>query len=184
MSICTKRGDEGSTDLMFGRRISKADLRVETYGALDEVNALLGLARVDARHPEVRETVALLQDRLVPIMGELATLPEDWPRYRDRGAGVADEVAMREMDGWVSRLEDVHGISYRHWAVPGAAGSRPGAVLDLSRTVARRAERAVVRLDESGGLPNPVLLRWVNRLSDVLWLLARLEERSGPADSA
>jgi cob(I)alamin adenosyltransferase len=180
MSISTKRGDEGSTDLMFGRRVSKSDPRVETYGTLDEVNALLGLARVDARHPEVPDILASLQDRLIPIMGELATLPEDWTRYRDRGAGVADEAAMKELDDRVERLETVHGISYRHWAIPGAAGCRSAAVLDLARTVTRRAERAVVRLAESGALPNPVLLRWVNRLSDLLWLLARLEERTSP----
>jgi cob(I)alamin adenosyltransferase len=181
MSISTRRGDEGQTDLMFGRRISKSDLRVSTYGILDEVNSLLGLARVDATHPFVLERIAATQRDLVLVMGELATHEEDWASYRDRGRNTVDDAMLADLDGLVHTLEHEYGISFQRWAVPGAAGSRAGAALDVARTVVRHAERAIVALDEVGKLPNPLLLRWVNRLSDIFWLLARLEEQAGPA---
>lgn len=182
MSISTRRGDDGQTDLMFGRRISKCDPRVSTYGRLDEVNALLGLARVDASHPLVLERIASIQRDLVLVMGELATHEDDWAGYRDRGRNTVDEAMLADLDTLVHCLEQEYGISFKRWAVPGAAGNRSGATLDVARTVVRHAERAIVALDEAGKLLNPMLLRWVNRLSDVLWLLSRLEEQPAQAE--
>ncbi len=181
MSISTKRGDEGQTDLMFGRRVSKSDLRVSTYGILDEVNAILGLARVDAVETLVLSSIAKIQKDLVLVMGELATHEEDWETYRDKGGGLVGDAMLGELDELVRVLEKERGISFQRWAVPGAAGSRAGAALDMARTVVRHAERAIVALDEAGKLPNPLLLRWVNRLSDMFWLLARLEEEHSGA---
>lgn len=181
MSISTRRGDEGQTDLMFGRRVSKCDPRVDTYGLLDEVNAILGLARVDATEPFVGSSIAKIQKDLVLVMGELATHEDDWATYRDKGGGLVGESMLAELDELVRVLETDRGISFARWAVPGAAGSRSGAALDMARTVVRHAERAIVALAESGRLPNPMLLRWVNRLSDLFWLLARLEEEHAGA---
>lgn len=181
MSISTRKGDEGQTDLMFGRRVSKADPRVNTYGILDEVNAILGLARVDAGEPLVRSSIAKIQTDLVLVMGELATHEDDWATYRGKGGGVVGESMLGELDELVRVLEEERGISFARWAVPGAAGNRAGAVLDMARTVVRHGERAIVALSEAGKLPNPLLLRWVNRLSDLFWLLARLEEGDSEA---
>jgi len=177
MSISTRRGDDGQTDLMFGRRVSKCDPRVETYGPLDEVNALLGLARVDATDSLVLEWIAKIQTDLVLVMGELATHEDDWTKYREKGGKIVDDPMLEELDGLVRLLESDYGVNFQRWAVPGAAGSRSGAALDVARTVVRHAERAIVALDEAGKIPNTLVLRWVNRLSDVLWLLARLEEK-------
>ena len=162
---------------MFGRRVPKTDLRIVANGYLDETNALLGLARVDAVHPLVTGWIASFQNRLVFVMGELATHEDDWSRYHERGGTTVDEAMLRELDTLVHCLENEHHVNFQRWAVPGAAGSRAGATLDLARTVVRHAERAIVTLDETGKIPNPLLLRWINRLSDILWLLARLEEK-------
>lgn len=172
MSITTGRGDDGSTDLMFGRRSAKTDVRMEAIGSVDELNCALGLARIEAGKV-LDESIDRLQGYLVGLMGELAVLPEDATRYEDSGHPSigAEEVAMVES---LARKLEKGGISFDGWARPGANGNRSGAQLDFARTVCRRAERRVLALGEE--VPNDSIPLFLNRLSDLLWLLARQSE--------
>ena len=172
MSITTKRGDEGETDLLYGKRISKTDLRVETLGAIDELNTVIGLARCHGGKG-LGEDLDWLQEKLVGLMGELAVLPEDLERYLQDGMPkILDEDVMR-VESQAKAIEEA-GVSFKGWARPGASGSVPAAFLDQARTVSRRAERRVLTLSKEGGLLEVSL--FLNRLSDYLWLLARREE--------
>jgi cob(I)alamin adenosyltransferase len=176
MSIATKRGDQGQTDLLFGQRASKAHPRVHALGAVDELNAALGLLAVSARRPQSLELVRRVQPQLVALMGELATPPGSEEKYRVRHPLLgADEVA--QLDREVTQLEAI-GFTFEGWVFPGQAGVLAGAQADWARVVCRRAERCIADLEGSAfSVPNPEILRYLNRLSDVLWLLARLEEK-------
>jgi cob(I)alamin adenosyltransferase len=177
MSIATKTGDSGTTSLMYKRRVSKADLRVEACGCVDELNSALGLARATGLSPFVQDHLYTIQKDLVGLMGELATVEEDWPRYvRDGFAQLSAEQTAR-LDQLVKDLE-ARQISFQGWATPGA--SLPSATLDLARTICRRAERRVCALSEKQQLPNNEIVIYLNRLSDVLWLLARFSESQPP----
>jgi len=169
MSIATRTGDDGKTGLLYNRRVSKTDPRVEACGAVDELNAALGLARAHATLPRVREELLAVQKQLVALMGELVVLPEDLARYQADKLPKLEEIALAHLDGLVARLEGEQ-ISFEGWATPGA--NVAAGALDVARTVCRRAERRVVVLGNEGGLP----VRYLNRLSDVLWLLARYSE--------
>lgn len=174
MGIITGRGDDGKTDLLFGRRADKTGLRVEALGAVDELNSALGLARAAGMEQELEEIVDRVQDRLVGLMGRLACLPEDDAKYAEKGyASVGDE-DVRWLEEKAKDFED-RGVRFEGWARPGADHSLARAGLDLARSVARRAERRVWELHEAEGpLPEPVRL-YFNRLSDLLWILARVE---------
>lgn len=172
MSIVTKRGDDGETDLLFGRRSCKAGLRVEALGAVDELNSALGLARASGLAEEMESVIDHVQEKLVGLMGQLACLPEDAGKYREKGYArvVADDVSWLE-----ERASDYEsrGIRFVGWARPGAEHSMAKAGLDFARSIARRAERQVWALhQEEGPLEEPVRL-YFNRLSDLLWLMAR-----------
>lgn len=175
MSITTRRGDDGRTDLMFGKRISKIDPRVEAIGSVDELNAALGLARVESGS-DLDQSIDCLQGYLVGLMGELAVLPEDNKRYGESGHPSIGKDAVAMLEGLAGELES-GGITFDGWARPGARGNRVGAQLDFARTICRRAERRVLALgDEVSNAEIPLFL---NRLSDLLWLLARqLESQS------
>ena len=180
MSIATKTGDDGTTALLFGRRVSKTDRRIATNGALDELNAALGVARAHAREELVQAPLLAAQKELVNAMGEVAVLPEDRARYREKGFVPLSEKSVEDLDRLIAELEEQHVISFRHWATPGATVE--SAFLDVARTVCRRAEREVLALAETGAELNPVLLRFLNRLSDACWLLARyVETKAGVA---
>lgn len=177
MSISTKRGDEGQTDLMFGRRISKNHPRVVANGSIDEMNAALGTARATAKHELVQTRIAEIQADLINVMGEIATDKADLEKYAEKGFKLTGSDLVEKLDEWVRELEKDQEISFMKWSTPGAAGSSAAAGLDLARTICRRGEREVVALVEAGEIENLAILRFLNRLSDVLWLLARLEER-------
>lgn len=170
MSIVTKTGDQGSTSLMYGRRVSKCHPRVEAYGAVDELNAALGLARASAGHAFVCDHLEGIQKDLVALMGELATAAEDLPRYfKDGFQRLGPEMTAKLEE--VVKIIESQKVSFHGWATPG--GTVPSAAIDLARTVCRRAERRVCALQESGQLANPEIVIYLNRLSDLLWLLAR-----------
>ncbi|MFO1497410.1 MAG: cob(I)yrinic acid a,c-diamide adenosyltransferase [Verrucomicrobiota bacterium] len=173
MSIATKTGDAGSTALMYNRRVPKTHPRVEAYGCVDELNAALGVARAHAPGAIISERLLAVQKDLVPLMGELATLTDDLDRYVKAGLPRIDPSATAVLDGWVRDLESQK-ISFDGWATPGA--NPLAAALDLARTVCRRAERRVCSLQEQSELRNPEIIVYLNRLSDVLWLLARAAE--------
>lgn len=173
MSIATRTGDDGTTALMYGRRVGKADPRVEAYGTVDELNAALGMARAHVVLPLVRDELLAIQKQLVALMGELAVAPEDLARYRAAEKyPKLEESALVQLDLLVARIESEK-IAYDGWATPGA--SVASGALDVARTVCRRAERRVVELAGEG---NSLTIRYLNRLSDVLWLMARYTETS------
>jgi cob(I)alamin adenosyltransferase len=177
MSIATKGGDGGTTHLLYGRTVSKADLRIEACGAVDELNSFLGLARSFCPDDDICRQLEQLQRESFVLGGELATPPDKRPHLKKR---VSAEM-LAALDAVVAQKELLPGL-LSDWALPG--GTQAGAALDVARSVARRAERCIVRLHESEALENPHLLPYVNRLSDVLWLLGRSYEMSRGVDGA
>ena len=173
MSIVTKTGDDGSTGLMYNRRVAKCHPRVEGCGAVDELNAALGLARASASLPFVSDRLLDMQKALVTLMGELATRPEDLPRYARDGFALVSPEMTAQLDRMAKEME-AQKPSCNGWATPGANLS--AATLDVARTACRRAERRVCALQDARQLPNREILVFLNRMSDALWLLARRAE--------
>ncbi len=174
MGIITKRGDDGDTDLMFGKRIAKTSIRIAALGAIDELNSSLGLARAadgEGRHTAVIDRI---QNLLFGLMGELACLPEDLPTYREKGYAALTEADLEWLTETAKEAES-KGVRHTHWAVPGAENSMARAHLDHARTVSRRAERHLLILHEDGGEVPSVVRLFLNRLSDALWIFARSE---------
>lgn len=175
MKVYTKRGDDGTTGLLYGGRVDKDDLRTEAYGTVDEAVSALGLARAtlatqgDEPWPGV---VLGIQRELFVVGAQLATATEHW--------GQLTEGVSRVTAGMVQRLEDEIDRLVAEHPLPGefvVPGEHPaGAALDLARTIVRRAERVAVRLDREGLLPDDVVVRYLNRLSDHLFVLARAVE--------
>lgn len=173
MSIATRTGDAGTTGLMYNRRVSKCDPRVEAYGAVDEINAALGIARAFTKHAYVSDHVHRIQKDLVTVMGELATAAGDLERYVQDGFELVGAELVEKLDAIVAEIE-AQDISFKGWATPGDTPGSAG--LDLARTACRRTERRIAQLHEKDALNNPEILIYFNRLSDALWLLARWEE--------
>lgn len=177
MSIATRKGDQGETDLLFGCRLSKSHPRVHALGAVDELNAALGPLSIAALKAETREVVEKVQPLLIALMGELATPPGLEARYAATHKPF-ESAHVLWLDEWVARLEAGGALQFKGWALPGEAGVMTGAYADVARTVCRRAERLVVDLaGTEQAVPNAEVIRFLNRLADVLWLLARWEER-------
>jgi len=169
MSIATKHGDKGETGLIGGGRVSKADLRVEAYGTVDELGAAMGLARALCEDAEVRELTKAIQRELFTVAGAIAS-----PAGGEESPTTYVTPEMVEaLTAHVNRIEATEGI-LSDWSLPGEHAAAAG--YDLARTVCRRAERCVVRLSESGVKLNPHVVPYLNRLSDLLWLLSRLLE--------
>ena len=173
MSIVTKTGDKGTTALMYGRRVPKSHPRVEAYGTVDELNAALGLARASATHDFLRTNLLVIQQDLVTLMGELATGVEDLPRYIKDGYSLVTPAMTHKLDAVVKEIE-AQSITFKGWATPGATLN--SAALDVARTVCRRAERRVCALQEADQLHNSEIIIYLNRLADLLWLMARWVE--------
>jgi cob(I)alamin adenosyltransferase len=173
MSIVTRTGDDGTTALMYGRRVPKHHPRIQAFGSVDELNSALGLARATARHDFVREHILPTQRDLVALMGELATVTEDKPRYEKDGFALLTADKTQRLDLLARQIEEqkVYG---KGWIMPG--DNLNSAALDYARTVCRRCERDISHLAETGDLHNKEILVFLNRLSDVLWLLARWVE--------
>lgn len=175
MSICTKRGDEGLTDLMFGRRLAKTEPRVEACGAVDELNAALGIVRNADISEEMEKWVDEVQAKLVGLMGVIATHEEDHTKYAEKGyTGVEEsdvewlEILIAEAE---SDSESGEAIRFRGWARPGKEGALASAYFDLARTICRRSERACWAVEDDALMTARLFL---NRLSDCIWLLARM----------
>ncbi len=168
-SITTRTGDDGGTHLFSGERVAKNSPRTEAYGDMDELNSLLGMARASVEHPGLPPLLEELQRDLFVVGAELATT-----------GGHVDKLPSRVTEAFLERL-DLHRDELEESVeMPGGfvlPGGTPAAgILDLARAVSRRFERKVVTLQQEGDVSNPHLLAWVNRLSDTLWLMARLEE--------
>lgn len=171
MSIATKTGDKGTTALMYGRRVSKTDPRVEAYGTVDELNAALGMVRAFANEPFIAEPILSIQKELITLMGELAVADEDRDRYEKGGYGFVTAAMVDRLTALIDDLEKNHKLSFKHWATPGATSG--SATLEVARTICRRAERRVAALVENKIPVNPEIIRYLNRLSDLCWLYAR-----------
>jgi cob(I)alamin adenosyltransferase len=183
--VATGRGDDGTTGLLFGGRVSKDDARTEAYGTLDEAVAALGIARAelvalegaDADAPTLvalGDTLLRLQRELFVAGAELATNPDAWDRLRD-GETRVDEAMLAGLEELLAASEAQVSMP-REFVVPG--GTRLSAALELSRTVVRRAERRVIALDRAHLVPGTWLMPYLNRLADLLWVLARLAEQT------
>jgi len=168
-SISTTKGDAGQTGLAGGIRVSKASLRVEAYGSVDELNSTLGFARSICEDAEICALTKRIQLELFKVGSSLATPPES-PKPQV-------PIAIEMVDGItdaVHRFEAIDGV-LADWSVPGEL--TVAAVFDQARTICRRAERCVVRLVESGEVIQPSILPYLNRLSDLLWIAGRKLER-------
>ncbi len=166
MKIYTRTGDAGETSLFGGRRVSKADSRVDAYGEVDELNAWIGLVRAAGLDLDLDEPLVRIQQDLFALGAQLA----------DPGDSIADRVAKASLgDDDIGRLERL--IDQLESELPPlrrfilAGGAPAGAALHVARTVCRRAERRIVSLSPQ---PDAVLIKYVNRLSDLLFVLARV----------
>lgn len=169
-SIATQRGDGGYTSLLGGQQVAKSHPRIEACGTLDELTAILGLARAWCDSPEMKELVKNIQKDLFAITASLANPTDIHPK-----------VSVEKLTHQVHRLENLEGILNNDWAI---AGEHPVAALfDLARTVCRRAERNLVRLRDCGEQFSALILSYLNRLSDFLWLVGRWIEWQAGIDS-
>jgi cob(I)alamin adenosyltransferase len=175
MSIATTRGDGGQTGLAGGIRVSKADLRVESYGTVDELNTVLGFARSICQDKEIAAWTETIQRTLFRLGSALATPPES---KKQPPVIAAEDVAM--LTDLVHKMEAIEGI-LSDWSLPGALTQ--SAAYEVARTVCRRAERNAVRFVENGGAVKPEILAYLNRLSDVIWLFGRLIEFKAGVDA-
>lgn len=174
--VATTRGDDGTTGLLYGgERIAKDDPRTEAYGTLDEAVSALGLARAQlnrAGSAELATLVLRLQRELFVAGAELATNPAAWDRLEDGRTRVSAEM-VSALEALLADAEARMEMP-REFVVPGETAA--SAALELGRTVVRRAERRAVSLARAGLVPGPHLVPYLNRLADLLWVLARLAE--------
>ena len=185
-AVATGRGDDGSTGLLYGgARIQKDDPRTEAYGTIDETVAALGLARARLGLKEeygtltpglrpIQDLVLRFQRELFVVAAELATNPEAWDRLEDGRTRVSAGM-VRDVEDTLAELES-HVTMPTEFVVPGETPT--SAALELARTILRRAERRAVGLSREGLLPGPYLLPYLNRLADLLWVLARAAEQA------
>ena len=173
MRIYTKTGDDGTTGLLYGGRVPKDDLRVEAAGSADEAVAALGIARATCTTPGLADLLLRLQRELFVVGAEIATAPENW-RKLEASKGTRIDASM------VSALEELiddHEAKFTmpvEFIIPGENGG--SAAIDLARAIVRRTERRCVALAREKMLPDGEVVRYLNRLADLLFVLARYEE--------
>ncbi|GAC1574692.1 MAG: cob(I)yrinic acid a,c-diamide adenosyltransferase [Candidatus Dormibacteria bacterium] len=174
MSIVTRHGDAGETGLLYGGRVPKDDLHTEAYGALDEAISALGLARAMCAAPARAERILELQRDLFTVGAELATAASDHDKLEKHFATVTTSM-VESLDAEVAALEARVPLP-KGFVIPGSDPVAAG--IDLGRTFVRRAERRAVSLQRAGELANPQVLRYLNRCSDLLFMMAREAEGS------
>ena len=166
---------------MYGRRLSKADPRVDAYGCVDELNAALGLARSVAADNFLSEQILAAQRDLIIVMGELATAPSDHERYIKDGFRLTTTEMVDRITSAIFDLEKDKSLYPKDWVVPG--GTAVSAALDFARTICRRAERQIAAFDAQEKDLNPEIVRYLHRLSDLCWVLARYAEKPPQSSS-
>ena len=169
MKISTKTGDKGTCGLMFGERISKASLRVNTYGSVDELCAALGLARA------LCEKILDVQNTLIKLMTELATSPKNHHLLAEKSIAVLGEADLSKIEAQISEIE-AGGDTFKGWKMAGS--NQLEANLNFARAICRKAERMLVELEEKEGKSGEFNLKYLNRLSDLiyLWSLQALKD--------
>jgi cob(I)alamin adenosyltransferase len=168
--IYTRQGDDGTTGRLYGGRVSKADAVTEACGTVDETVASLGLARALTQDPAVQEELLGLQRELFVVGADLATNPDERGKLEPGVSLVTQEMTGR-LEARIDELVRAHPLP-NAFIVPGA--NPASACLDVARSVTRRAERRVVEIRDAGAWVNDAVLRYLNRLSDLLFVLARL----------
>jgi len=174
-SIATRTGDDGTTSLLYGQRVPKDHPQIEAVGACDELNVALGTIKplLGATRATTHAQLGAIQQALVALMGELACAETDAARYAQSKFAKLSAADLAPLDATIASLE-AKGMKFDGWATPGATPL--AAALDNARVTARRAERRIVALSAHGRSVRPELLQFINRLSDLLWLLAREAE--------
>ena len=172
MKIFNKRGDTGETSLLFGRRVAKSDLHCEAYGTIDEAVSSLGIARNLVTKDKVKEIILKVQKELFAVNAELATKLEDYERLTSNFTPITAKMA-NELEEIIDEMETEIEMP-KSFIIPGS--NMGSASLDLSRAIVRRAERRVVTLGERDELRSDAILQYLNRLADLLFILARYEE--------
>ncbi len=166
--VYTRTGDKGQTSLVGGKRVSKASARVEAYGDVDELNSALGIVRLEAQDNEIKEIITEIQNDLFIIGADLASPPEiQVPRISKERIREIEKI----IDKFLGELEPL-----REFILPSGRGGGP--YLHLARAVSRRAERRIVKLMEESEV-NENVLAYINRLSDLLFVMARIENKRG-----
>jgi cob(I)alamin adenosyltransferase len=167
-----KKGDKGETSLLYGARVPKSDLRCEAYGTIDEAGSALGLARQFCEQ-EVKDVILGVQKELFVVGAELATPAEHYRKLAEKGNVVTSQM-VQKLEDFIDQFESRVKMPDA-FIVPGGAGTG-SAALDVARTIIRRAERRVVQLRDSGVAVNEEIMRYINRLADLVFTLARYQE--------
>ena len=178
--VYTKFGDKGETSLLYGGRVSKNNPHTEAYGITDEAVSALGLARSLTEDQRVKDIVRDLQRDLFTIAAELATDPDKYELFQQHFKPVT-ETMVEDLEHTIDSLEEEFQMP-TVFVLPG--GTSASSALDMSRTSIRTAERRVVALSEIGGLTNPLIINYLNRLGDLLFVLARYHDRELPIERA
>ena len=178
--VYTKFGDAGETSLLYGGRVSKNGLNTEAYGITDEAVSVMGLARAMTRNPRVNDLLRDLQRELFTIAAELATDPNKYELFQQHFKPVTEEM-VKSLETAIDSLEEEFEMP-KVFILPG--GSQASAAIDLARCVIRTAERRVVAMAESDILTNGLIMSYLNRLGDLLFVLARYEDRDIPIERA
>ena len=176
--IYTRYGDEGETSLLYGGRVSKNSLHTEAYGITDEAVSAMGLARALSQDSRAKEILKQLQREMFTVGAELATDPARYDQFNKHFKPVTLEMVNR-LEELIDQLEEAIDMP-PVFILPGA--SPASAALDLARCMVRTSERRVVALKDHGGLTNVHILHYLNRLGDLLFVLARYEDRDIPLE--
>jgi cob(I)alamin adenosyltransferase len=172
MKIYTKKGDDGTTGLLYGGRVSKDDVRTNVYGTLDETVSALGLARAGGLAPRVEEIVIRIQREMFIVGAQLATSQENQAKLQEGISKVSPDMAL-QAEREIDELLEQHPLP-NEFILPGETMGSAG--LDVARSTVRRAERQAVAMDRESMVPDPEILRYLNRVSDLLFVLARFHE--------
>lgn len=168
--VTTRTGDAGYTGLIGKERVPKWDPRPDTFGTVDEATSALGIARALSQQPRVKEIILRLQRELYVLMAELATSPEEQGKHAGMVVTAEHVMGLEALSDELKQDVEIGNV----FVIPGETA--PGAALDFARTVIRRAERMTAKLQHDGVIANPDVLRYLNRLSDLVFVLARYEE--------
>lgn len=178
--VYTKFGDKGETSLLYGGRVSKNNPHTEAYGITDEAVSAMGLGRSLSDDQRVKDILRDLQRELFTIAAELATEPDKYELFKQHFKPVTQEM-VESLEKTIDSLEEEFEMP-KVFVLPG--GSPASSAIDMARTVIRTAERRVVALAEAGGLTNELILNYMNRLGDLLFVLARYQDRELPIERA
>lgn len=178
MSIVTRKGDDGTTGLLYGQRVPKDHPQIEAVGTFDELTVALGaikpLLGTSARDAELLALILAVQKNLIALMGEVVCAESDVPRYLASKFERISAADLERLEQAIGALEQ-RGLKFEGWATPGA--NARAAAIELARSTARRAERRLTSLPAQGRKLRTEVRQYVNRLSDLLWLLAREAEQ-------